>query len=193
MATDGDDIKPMSPTMLRLEVGLAALLTCIAGSLSIFMPKLIATGGIPAAKDVTTLSPIFFPRVAFGLLSLLCLNYLGKSVMRLREVSSGISGDGDADRFSRAALMMTIAAGYAYFVTVLGFGLATLIMTAIVTVFLGLRQWWAVLSVSVLAPIVIRFIFERLLLISLPRSEFEFIAAIEDGIMKFLTSIFFGW
>ena len=89
--------------------------------------------------------------------------------------------------------MMTIAAGYAYFVTVLGFGLATLIMTAMVSVFLGLRQWWAVLSVSVLAPIVIRFIFERLLLISLPRSEFEFIAAIEDGIMKFLTSIFFGW
>ena len=46
MATDGDDIKPMSPTMLRLEVGLAALLTCIAGSLSIFMPRLIATGGM---------------------------------------------------------------------------------------------------------------------------------------------------
>jgi len=192
MATDGDDIKPMSPTMLRLEVGLAALLTCIAGSLSIFMPKLIATGGIPAAKDVTTLSPIFFPRVAFGLLSLLCLSYLGKSILRLKD-PSGESADGDADRFSRAAQMMAIAAGYAYFVTVLGFGLATLIMTAIVTVFLGLRQWWAILSVSVLAPIVIRFIFERLLLISLPRSEFEFIAAIEDGIMKFLTSIFFGW
>ena len=75
----------------------------------------------------------------------------------------------------------------------LGFGLATLIMTAMVSVFLGLRQWWAVLSLPVLAPVVIRFIFERLLLISLPRSEFEFIAAIEDGIMKFLTSIFFGW
>ncbi|MFP6891806.1 MAG: tripartite tricarboxylate transporter TctB family protein [Nitrospinota bacterium] len=192
MATDGDDIKPMSPIMLRLEVGLAALLTCIAGSLSIFMPKLIATGGIPAAKDVTTLSPIFFPRVAFGLLSLLCLSYLGKSIQRLKD-PSGESADGDVDRFSRAAQMMAIAAGYAYFVTVLGFGLATLIMTAIVAVFLGLRQWWAVLSVSVLAPIVIRFIFERLLLISLPRSEFEFIAAIEDGIMKFLTSIFFGW
>jgi hypothetical protein len=192
MATDGDDIKPMSPTMLRLEVGLAALLTCIAGSLSIFMPELIATGGIPAAKDVTTLSPIFFPRVAFGLLSLLCLSYLGKSIQRLKG-PSGESVDGDADRFSRAALMMTIAAGYAYFVTVLGFGLATLIMTAMVSVFLGLRQWWAVLSLPVLAPVVIRFIFERLLLISLPRSEFEFIAAIEDEIMKFLTSIFFGW
>ncbi len=88
--------------------------------------------------------------------------------------------------------MMAIAAGYAWFVTGLGFGLATLIMTALVAVFLGLRQWWIVLSLSVLAPIVIRFVFERLLLISLPRSEIELIGGVEDGIMKFLTSILLG-
>ncbi len=191
MATDSDNIKPPSPTMLWLEVGVAVVLTCTAASLSFFMPDLIATGGIPAAHDVTTLSPIFFPRLAFGILALLCLNYLGKSVMRLREASFGVSGGG-GERFARAALMMTIAAAYAWFVTGLGFGLATLIMTAMVAVFLGLRQWWIVLSLSVLAPIVIRFVFERLLLISLPRSEIEFIGGIEDGIMKFLSSILLG-
>jgi hypothetical protein len=191
MATDSDDIQPLSPTMLWLEVGVAAVLTGIAASLSIFMPDLIATGGIPAAQDVTTLSPIFFPRLAFGILSLLCLSYLGKTVMRLREATSGISGGG-GERFARAVVMITIAAGYAWFVTGLGFGLATLIMTAMVAVFLGLRQWGTILSLSVLAPIVIRFIFERLLLISLPRSEIEFIGGIEDGIMKFLVSILLG-
>ncbi len=191
MATDGDDIKSLSPTMIWLEVGVAVVLTCTAASLSFFMPHLIAIGGIPAAKDVTTLSPIFFPRLAFGILALLCLNYLGKSVLRLREVSSGISGGG-GERFARAALMMTIAVAYAWFVTGLGFGLATLIMTAVVSVFLGLRQWGTILSLSVLAPIVIRFVFERLLLISLPRSEIEFIGGIEDGIMRFLVSILFG-
>lgn len=192
MATDSDDIKPLSPTMLRLEVGMAAVLTGVASSLSIFMPDLIATGGIPAAQDVTTLSPIFFPRLAFGILSLLCLTYLGKTVMRLREASSAISGGG-GERFARAALMMAIASGYAWFVTGLGFGLSTLIMTVAVALFLGLRQWGTILSLSVLAPIVIRFVFERLLLISLPRSEIEFIGGIEDGIMKFLTSILLDW
>ena len=43
MATDGDDIKPLSPTMLWLEVGVAVVLTCTAASLSIFMPDLIVS------------------------------------------------------------------------------------------------------------------------------------------------------
>ncbi len=191
MAGESQKVNQISPAMVRLEMVLAAALSLIAASLSIFMPNLIALGGIPAAQDVTTLSPIFFPRLAFALLTLLCLRYLVQSVHQLREISGGSATD-DADRLSRAALMMAIAAVYAYSVTELGYGLATLVMTAVIAVFLGLRKWWTIVSVSILVPIVIRFIFERLLLISLPRGEFELIASIEDEIMKFLTGIFLG-
>ena len=45
---------------------------------------------------------------------------------------------------------------------------------------------------AVLMPIVVRFIFERLLLISLPRSDYEAIAVVEDAIMKFLSGVFLG-
>jgi hypothetical protein len=190
MAGESQKKNQFSPVMVRLEAVLAAALTLIAAALSIFMPNLIATGGIPAAQDVTTLSPIFFPRLAFGLLTLLCLKYLGQSILKLRDISGGGMTD-DADRFLRAALMMAIAAGYAYFVTEVGYGLSTLIMTAVIAVFLDLRKWWTIVSVSILVPIVIRFIFERLLLISLPRGEYEFIAGIEDEIMKFLSDVFF--
>jgi len=190
MAGESQKENQFSPVMVRLEAVLAAALTLIAAALSIFMPNLIATGGIPAAQDVTTLSPIFFPRLAFGLLTLLCLKYLGQSILKLRDISGGGMTD-DADRFLRAALMMAIAAGYAYFVTEVGYGLSTLIMTAVIAVFLGLRKWWTIVSVSILVPIVVRFIFERLLLISLPRGEYEFIAGIEDEIMKFLSDVFF--
>jgi hypothetical protein len=191
MAGDSQKVNQISPAMLRLEAVLAAALSLIAASLSIFMPNLIALGGIPAAQDVTTLSPIFFPRLAFGLLTLLCLRYLGQSISQLRDISGGDTAD-DVDRFSRAAVMIAAAAVYSYLVTFLGYGLSTLLMTASLAIFLGLRQWQTIVSVSILVPIVIRFIFERLLLISLPRGEIEFIANIEDGIMKFLTVIFLG-
>ncbi len=46
MAAEDDTSTSQSPTMLRLEIFIAVLLTCGAASLSIFMPDLIASGGI---------------------------------------------------------------------------------------------------------------------------------------------------
>ncbi len=188
-----EDGKPASQghEMALAEIGLAVLLTLSAAGLSFFMPDLIAIGGIPAAHDVTTLSPIFFPRMAFGLLGILCFTYFVRTVRQLAAARPGPDRDMQ-DRLLRAGLMIVIAAAYSYLVTELGYGASTLLMTAVVSFYLGLRQWWVILTVSVLVPVVIRFIFERLLLISLPRGNIEFIAGIEDGIMKFLVSILLG-
>jgi hypothetical protein len=39
-------------------------------------------------------------------------------------------------------------------------------------------------------PVLIRFVFERLLLISLPRSSIESIGLVEDAVLRFLSQVF---
>ena len=191
MAAEEEVSTPQSTIMRRLEVVLAAFLTCSAAGLAIFMPSLIASGGIKSSQDFITLSPIFFPRLAFGILALICLGYAVNAVRQLRPGSLSFGTD-EADRFTRAVLMMVVAVFYAFLVAWLGFIPSTMVMTAVFTIFLGITSPLALLPGTIFIPIVIRFIFERLLLIALPRSEIEFIAVIEDSLMKFLSSTFLG-
>ncbi len=191
MAAEEEVSTPQSTIMRRLEVVLAAFLTCSAAGLAIFMPSLIASGGIKSSQDFITLSPIFFPRLAFGILALICLGYAVNAVRQLRPGSLSFGTD-EADRLTRAGLMMVVAVFYAFLVAWLGFIPSTMVMTAVVTIFLGITSPLALLPGTIFIPIVIRFIFERLLLIALPRSEIEFIAVIEDSLMKFLSSTFLG-
>ena len=59
------------------------------------------------------------------------------------------------------------------------------------TVFLGTRVWWQIIAFGVLVPVAIRFIFERLLSISLPNAVFEKLEAIEEALMQLLLQLFF--
>ena len=197
MAAEEEELSASQGAIMgKLEIFLAALLTCGAAGLSIFMPSLIASGGIKASQDFITLSPVFFPRLAFGLLAVLCLGYTVNSVRQFQGASSASSTDvastDVADRYTRAGLMMVVAVFYAFLVPWLGFIPSTMLMTAVVAIFLGITSPVALMPGTIFIPIVIRFIFERLLLIALPRSEIEFIARIEDSLMKFLSSIFLG-
>ena len=191
MAAEEEASTPQSAIMCRLEVILAALLTCCAAGLAIFMPSLIASGGIESSQNFITLSPIFFPRLAFGILAFICLGYAVISVRQLRPGSSSF-GTEEKDHYTRAGFMMVVAVFYAFLVAWLGFIPSTMVMTAVVAVFLGITSPMALLPGTIFIPIAIRFIFERLLLIALPRSEIEFIAIMEDSLMKFLSSIFLG-
>ena len=177
--------------MLRLEIYLAAALALVSAGFSVFMPYLIATGGITAAQDFLTLTPIFFPRLAFAVLAALCLCYLLNAWRDARYIRSA-ADSGETERFLRGAKMIVIVAAYSLLVSALGYGLSTLLMAAAVIWYLGIRQIWVIAPVAVLMPIVVRFVFERLLLISLPRSDYEAIAVVEDAIMKFLSGLFLG-
>ena len=50
----------------------------------------------------------------------------------------------------------------------------------------GGGRWWHVACLALFGPVAIRFLFERLLLISLPRSEFDWIAVPEEALMQWL-------
>ncbi len=191
MASDEESTSAPSPMMLRLEIYLAAGMTLLAAGFAVFMPYLIASGGITSAQDFLRLSPIFFPELAFAVLAVLCAFYTLDAWRRARYVRSSADTN-EAERFLRGAKMIVIVAAYSLLVSALGYGLSTLLMAGVVIWYLGIRQIWIVASVSILMPIVVRFIFERLLLISLPRSDYEAIAVVEDAIMKFLSGVFLG-
>ena len=46
-----------TPLMARLDVAVAAVLALIAATITVAMPKLIASGGIDTERDFSTLSP----------------------------------------------------------------------------------------------------------------------------------------
>ena len=191
MSSDEESTNAPSPMILRLEIYLAAAMALASAGLSVFMPYLIASGGITSAQDFLTLSPVFFPRLAFAVLTALCLLYLLDAWRRARYIRYAVD-PAETERILRGAKMIVIVAAYSIFVAILGYGLSTLLMAAAVIWYLGIRQIWVIAPVAVLMPIVVRFVFERLLLISLPRSDFEAIAVVEDAIMKFLSAVFLG-
>ena len=176
--------------LARLEVWLAASMALVSAGLSLFMPALIASGGIASAQSFITLSPVFFPRLAFALLAALSLCHLLAARREARRAPPAAAPE--TAGIPRGARMILIAAAYAALVSPLGYGLSTLLMAAASARLLGIRRLRALLPLAVLIPVVVRFVFERLLLISLPRSEFEAIASVEDAIMKFLSGAFPG-
>ena len=179
----------LTPMLARLDVAVAALLALVAASFTVAMPKLIASGGIDTERDFSTLSAALIPRLAFGMLTVLALIALVPAVQTMR---SGI-GRPRADepgRMLRAAIAAVIAIAYAASVTWLGYTLSTMLMTGAMAYYLGLRNPLAFIPGVIVIPITIHFVFERLLLISLPRSSIESIGLVEDAVTRFLVHIF---
>jgi len=183
-ATDPAPIRLLAWT----ELVVAVLLTVAALVLAVFMSSLIGAGGIETAEDYLHLTPDFFPRLTMLLLAAVCARYALGAARGLAR-STARHDDEYLGQLRRAGFMVIVALCYAASITWLGFILSTMLVTAVTSYFLGLRNPLAFLPGVVVVPIVIRFVFERLLLISLPRSEIEFVAGIEDAVMRLLVKI----
>jgi hypothetical protein len=153
------------------------------------MPYLIASGGIDTERDFATLSSALIPRIAFGLLTVLSLVVLAMAVQTVRS-GAGRPRQDETGRLWRAAVVSAIAIAYAATTTWLGYILATMLMTAAMAWYLGLRNPLAFIPGVIVIPVAIRFVFERLLLISLPRSSIESVGVVEDAVLRFLAHIF---
>ncbi len=180
---------PSRPLAL-LEVAVAALFALGGAALAVGMPGLVIEGGIRQAHEFINLSPVFFPRLAFGVLAVLGLAYLGRAAREWRRTLSW-EGEPWASKYRNVLMILSFIVIYALLLRWLGFGGATFLAVGGVTIGLGSRRWWQILPLAVFAPVVIRFVFERLLLISLPRAEFEFLAVPEEALMKLLLRAFF--
>lgn len=190
---DADDTgEPLSRGTVILESVIAALITAVAGYLALTMPSHVSQGGLVGTLEFTQLSPVFFPELSFGATALTAFILLVRSVRDLRSLPAPSTAEPvDIQKYINVAIMCAIVIAYAYLLTWLGYGFATMVAIAVVTYFLGNRVWWNLALFSTLTPIVTRFVFERLLSISLPRPVFDSLARVEEAIMQFLTHIFF--
>ena len=167
----------------------SAIITILAVYFFFAMPGLIAQGGIPAAQtDFLKLSPIFFPRLAFALLAWLGFTYFLGNLRQLPMASEGKIFE-EKRTLVRVLTLYAIAVVYPFLLPWLGFTLPTILLMGSMTLFLGTRIWWQVVGFSLLTPVTIRFVFERLLAISLPRASIQSIEAAEEALMQMLVSI----
>jgi len=184
--------KPSLPSaaLARLDVAVAALIALAGAALSIAMPRLVLEGGIREAQEFMRLTPVFFPRLAFGLMAVLGLIQLVRSVRRFPGAAPA-TGESWITKYQNPLVVAALIVAYAYLIPWLGFSAAGFAGLAFLIIALGGRGWREILPFALLAPLVVRFVFERLLLISLPRASFEVIAAPEEVLMQFLSRIFF--
>lgn len=175
----------LSPLLARLDVIVAALICIVAALLSIMMPRLVESGGIEIGRSYATMSASLIPRLIFGVLAVVAAVATVAAFNRFRRHTATSPGD-EVERFSRAAFVALVILAYALTVTWLGFILSTMIVAAVISYFLGLRNPLAFIPGVLIVPVLIRFIFERLLLISLPRSRIESVGQIEDQVIGFL-------
>jgi len=173
-----------------LELGIAVLIALGAGYLAVAMPTFVIEGGIRETQDFLRLSPVFFPRLSFGLTSLIsCI-----LVFRMLKAFPGRHAFRfpiDTTRYLNVLVMSALVVIYSLLLPFFGYGFATLLAVVVTTYFLGMRSWLPLLAFSVATPVVTRFVFERLLAISLPLSRYEPLAELEQELMRFLASIFF--
>ena len=184
-ATEGGDEPIPSRLLAWAEFVVAALLVAMALLMAIFMPALIGSGGFETAQDYLHLTPDFFPRLTMVLLAAVCTRYAVGAARGLARSTAGHDGE-ELTRLKRAGIMVAIAVLYAATISWLGFILATMLVAAVTSYFLGLRKPLAFVPSVFVMPIAVRFIFERLLFIALPRSEIEFVAGIEDAVIGLL-------
>jgi hypothetical protein len=175
----------LSPFLARLDIVVSALICLAAGVLAVIMPRLVTSGGIEIGRSYATMSPSLIPSLIFAILAIVAAVATLAAVSRFRRLTTESPGD-EADRFARAGVIALIILLYALTVTWLGFILSTMIVAVLISWFLGLRNPLAFVPGAVIIPILIRFVFERLLLISLPRSRIESIGHIEDVVIRFL-------
>ena len=188
MAFDISSGKKSFDIYQKSEIVLASLIIFLGVCFTIFMPHMIAQGGMIQAQDFIRLSPVFFPRMSFGALCILGLVYFLQTYRseRRENLEKIIS----SQSIKNVCVIFLFVAAYTFFLPSLGYGVATALMIFFLSYRLGNRIWWQLLILSLSIPLIIRIIFERILFIYLPRSRFEVIASFEDIIVNFIMSLF---
>lgn len=182
---------PTHQSPIILELCLAIIIALASAYIVVMMPTLVHEGGIQEAQDFLRLSPVFFPRLSFGLTGLISVILAVRLLKALPGRPATVSVF-DRQKFLGVMTMSALVVVYALMLPFLGYGFATLLAVAVTTYFLGMRSWPQLLAFSLVAPIVTRLIFERLLAISLPLSPYEPLAAFEQNVMRVLFGIFTG-
>jgi putative tricarboxylic transport membrane protein len=146
----------------------------LAGILYCLIPSQIAM--IETSKEYAR--PSFYPRIIIVLMAIIALVYIVTSAIQehKQDASSSTPAVSDEETSDHSAwrtlLTVIIMAAYISLISVVGFFIATPFGLAALMLHMGNRRPVALIGTCVIAPIVIYLIFEKLLMIYLPRGIF---------------------
>lgn len=173
----------------KSEIAASILIITIGACFALFMPHMIAKGGMIQAQDFIRLSPIFFPRLSFAVLSILGILYFIQIFKSNSEQKTEKTLPKEI--VQNVLIIFLFVTIYTFILPYLGYGIASVIMIFSLSYRLGNRIWWQLFLLSFFIPLTIRIIFERVLFIYLPRSHYETLGIWEDKIVKFFLNLFF--
>ena len=145
---------------------------CLAGSLVL----LAATHGLPPATLLVPVGPAFYPRIILGITAMLSLVLIVADLARRRRRVSPKPRQGAAA--ANHALVLTSFVTFGLYIAVLpwvGFRISTLLFVTALQAILdpphGWKRWLTVVVVALATTAVTYFLFERYLLVLLPRGR----------------------
>ncbi|MEX2643587.1 MAG: tripartite tricarboxylate transporter TctB family protein [Acetobacterales bacterium] len=150
---------------------------CVFGIAVAILALAFVSFGVPTISDewrqsgttrYFTMGPRFYPYVA----GWLCVVF--GALMAVRP-QAGLPDmiDIRSDARWRVPALMAIAFGYVVLMQVLGFVLASAAMLAVALATFGVRRWYVILPVVVVAPLAIKLLFLRVFALVLPGGMFE--------------------
>jgi putative tricarboxylic transport membrane protein len=152
----------------RIEIVAALLLLTVAVAGVVYVPDLVSgwAFAMPGTTD-TALSPTFFPTLIFTLLGCAAVNMGLTALMRTAVLPLLEMSRSEWGRMLGVAILVVV---YLVGLNLVGFVIASAIFVIAVNAFLGNRNYLAVVSISVIAPLMISVAFRYGLNVILPPS-----------------------
>jgi len=124
---------------------------------------------------LTPVGPGFYPRIVLGLLALAGVALFLQNVIANRADTAAVDEVPAETGFWRVPLLFGIVAAYIVLLPVLGYRLATILFVMLVMPAIewprSVQAWAALISISIATSLVSHLVFERYLLVLLPRGS----------------------
>jgi len=156
-----------SSLFARLSVNSYVALLFIVLSLIFFflIPYQIEKPKLVMGRALMDMTPTLFPRIATVGLGAMSVLFFIQTLLKPEE---NPFKDLDRVALGKYVIFLLILTAFAWMFDPLGFILSGIIITAVLTVFLGNRNIYMVALLSISVPITVYFVFNKLLKISLP-------------------------
>lgn len=133
----------------------------------LLIPYQIASPKILIGRTLVGMTPTLFPRLT--IIGLLCLSVLYLILSPKLDKNISFKEEIEKRNLTKSAVIFVIIIAYTFLFESLGFVISSALTAAAVSLFLGNRNIFILLVVTILIPISIFFIFTSVLYVSLPR------------------------
>ncbi len=180
--TDAENGRTATP----LEPGLALVTICVGVMLALFAEQLLVGSDFSFERRFMTLEPTVFPRVVGALLVVFGGSYVLQwlSADGIRRLAIPTLGP-----LARPFVALGLLFAYATLIPALGYGWATAVIVFTASYWMGIGSLFGAAVYALIATIVIRFIFERVLLVGLPQARIAPLRDAENAVMSFLSAV----